>query len=54
MAAHAPLRWLCGGLAALALLSCAALLLFDGAPHLLHCLTHAPVSAAPLLLIGVT
>jgi hypothetical protein len=47
------LRWLSGGLAVLALLSCAALLLFDGAPHLLSRLTHAPVSAAPLLLIGL-
>jgi hypothetical protein len=37
----------------LALLSCAALLLVDGAPGLLSRLSHAPVSATPLLLIGL-
>ena len=38
---------------ALALLASVLLLLFDGAPHLLPGLQHAPLSAAPLLLIGM-
>jgi len=50
---HTPLCWLSGGLAVLAVASCAVLLLFDGVPSVVSRLSHAPVSAAPLLLIGV-
>lgn len=53
VALHAPLRRLSGSLAALALLGCAALFMFDGVPRVLPGLAHAPVSAAPLLLIGL-
>jgi len=37
----------------LSLLGCAVLLLFDFFPALLPLLTHGPVSALPLLLIGI-
>lgn len=53
MLLHTPLCWLSGGLAVLAVASCAVLLLFDGVPSVVSRLSHAPVSAAPLLLIGV-
>jgi hypothetical protein len=52
-ALHTPFRWFSGGVAVLALIASTLLLLFDGAPQLLPGLRHAPVSAAPLLLIGV-
>ena len=52
-ALHTPLRWLSLSLTVLALLSGAVLLVLDGAPHGLPDLSHAPVSAAPLLLIGL-
>ena len=50
---HTPLYWFSGGLAVLAIASCAALLLVDGVPQVRSRLSHAPVSAAPLLLIGL-
>ncbi len=52
-ALHTPLRWLSRSLAMLALLGGGLLLLLDGAPRGLPGLSHAPVSAAPLLLIGL-
>src|SRR5579872_7009152 len=51
---HAPLRLFRGGLAVLALLASAALLMLDFAPSILSGLRHAPASAAPLLLIGLS
>lgn len=44
--------WLLYALLIISLLGCAILLLFDFFPRLLPIITHGPVSALPLLLIG--
>ncbi len=52
---HAPFALFSGSLAALAFASSLVLLLFDVQVRLFpHTLTHAPISAAPLLLIGAS
>ena len=50
---HTPLRLVSGVLAAFAVLASAALLLFDIPHGVLPQLRHAPVSAIPLLFIGI-
>ena len=51
---HTPLRLLSGTLAAVAVMGSAALILFDIPHRVLPGLTHAPVSALPLLFIGIS